>query len=421
MVLRWLKTLLILLLSCSLLLLMLFWLISSSEKVPKNRISSADMATSKLVMAQTLAQLRSNSGRIELAFEQQQLDALMNVASQALPHAHFTSVISPYGLVISAQAQVLSTGRSIRVGCLLLNEGDQFAISYCRLGKLPLPGILTNRLLKYAVKKTVAAPADEQLLRLFASGQLTDNKLLFIDENTSPIDLNLQTALDTPAVLPGPPVVLAPDITFYLNQLKQLQHRYPDERRLAFFVQKLLNTAQQRQTDNSRDTQYYDASWALIVAFGNRRFIHYANAVIPLNQVPRFSAVLLRGRRDLALHFLYSAAVKLLSSARLSAQIGNFKEIYDAGNGSGFSFADLAADYAGIYFAENIQQINPALLQTLSVTEFEAAFMPGVADLPEGLSEQQVQQRFGGYQGQQFKKTEQIIINRLQELTLYKK
>jgi hypothetical protein len=417
---KWLKICLMLVLSCSLLLLVLFWLISSNDMAPKSRINSADINTSQLILSQTLAQLRSNNGRIELIFEQPQLDALLNVASYALPAAHFNGVISPYGVAISVQAPLLSTGRSVTVACLLLNESRQFAIINCRLGKLPLPGVLANWILKQAVKKTVTAPANQQLLRLFASGQLTDNRLVFIDENASPIELNLRNLPYTPAALLQEPLVLAPDVMFYLEKLKQLQQQYPGERRLAFFALNLLNTAQQRQPNNITNSQYHDATWALIVAFGNRRFIHYANSAVPVEQVPSFTPLLLSGRADLALHFLYSAAIKLISSAQLSEQIGNLKEIYDAGNGSGFSFIDLAADYAGIYFAENIQHINPALLTTLSVAEFEAAFMPNIANLPEGLSEQQMQQKFGGYQGQQFKITEQIIINRLQGLTLYK-
>ncbi len=407
-------------LSGSLLLLLLFWLISSNDVVPKSHINSADVISSQTILSHTLAELRSNSGRIELIFEQPQLDALLNVASYALPAAHFNGVISPYGVAINAQAPLLSSGRSVTVACLLLNESRQFAIINCRLGKLPLPGALANWILKQAVKRTVTTPADKQLLRLFASGQLTANRLVFIDENASPIELNLRNLSYTPAALRQEPLVLAPDIMFYLEKLKQLQQQYPAERRLAFFALNLLNTAQQRQPNNIANSQYHDATWALIVAFGSRRFIHYANSEVPANQVPSFRPVLLRGRHDLTLHFLYSAAIKLISSTQLSQQIGNLKEIMDAAEGgSGFSFVDLAADYAGIYFAEHIHSINAAKLKTMSITEFEAAVMPDIADLPEGLSEHQMQLQFGGYQGQAFKQTEQKIFDRLQQLALY--
>jgi hypothetical protein len=418
---KWLKIWLILMLSGSLFLLVLFWLISSNDMMPKSHINSADVTTSHTILSQTLAKLRSNSGRIELMFEQPQLDALLNVASYALPAARFNGVISPYGVAISVQTPLLSTGRSVKAACLLLNEGRQFAIINCRLGKLPLPGPLANWILKQAVKKTVSAPENQQLLRLFASGQLINNQLVFIDENASPIELNLRNLPYTPAALLQKPLVLAPDVMFYLEKLKQLQYQYPGEHRLAFFALELLNTAQQHQSNDITNNQYHNATWALIVAFGNRRFIHYANSKVPATQVPSFRPALLNDRHDLTLHFLYSAAIKLISSAQLSQQIGNLKEIMDAAEGgSGFSFVDLAADYAGIYFAENINDINLEKIKTLSVAEFEAAFMPDIVGLPEGLSEQQMQHQFGGYQGQQFKQTEKIILNRLQQLCLYK-
>lgn len=65
---QWLKIWLTLMLSGGLLLLVLFWLISSNDVEPKSHINSADVITSQNILSQTLAKLRSNSGRIELMF-----------------------------------------------------------------------------------------------------------------------------------------------------------------------------------------------------------------------------------------------------------------------------------------------------------------------------------------------------------------
>lgn len=63
------------------------------------------------------------------------------------------------------------------------------------------------------------------------------------------------------------------------------------------------------------------------------------------------------GRNDLVLHFAISATLTGLVGAPAAEAFGVHKEIADArgkerGRGSGFSFADLAADYAGIELAE---------------------------------------------------------------------
>lgn len=414
------KRLLIALLSLCMLVLVLFFLVTSGEKTLPRSINSDDVTTSQQVLSETLAQLRDNNGRIALEFEQPQLDALMNVASYALPHARFDGVINPFGVALSVQAPLLSTGRSVRAACLLLAEDNNFSITSCQLGKLPVPGVLANWLMRLGVRNMVATPADEQLLKLFATGRLTNNRLSFIDENASPIELNLQNTLYNPAALLQADIVLAPDVMFYLLQLKQLQEQYPRERRLAFFALNLLNLAHQRNNGTDASLQYHNASWALIVAFGNRRFIHYANATIPLNQVPSFSSALLSGRHDLALHFLYSAAIKLISSAQLSEQIGNLKEIMDAANGgSGFSFVDLAADRAGIAFASQLDTLQHDDLALYNSVSFEQAIMPPLNGLPEGLTEKQIEQQLGGYDGESFKQLEQDIMTRIEALRLY--
>lgn len=418
----WLKRLLITFFAVLMLAILLFFSITSAEKIQPHSISSDDVRLSHQVLTETVDTLRNNTGRIALQFDQQQLDALMNVASYALPQARFSSVISPYGVAISVQAPLFFHSRSIRAGCLLLNEGTRFAIVQCQLGRLPVPAFVANWILQQAVKKAVTAPADEQLLRLFASGRLTDERLVFIDDNASPIALNLQNTLYSPVALLQDTPVLAPDIVFYLNELKQLQRQYPGERRLAFFALNLLNTAHQRRASGSHSSQYHDATWALIVAFGNRKFIHFANNTVSASQVGRrFVPAILSNRRDLAQHFLYSAAFKLLSSAQLSEQIGNLKELMDAAEGgSGFSFVDLAADRAGIQFALQLDQLQHAKLPLYNSISFEQAIIPPLHDLPEGLSEQQLAQLYGGYEGEGFKQLEQEIMARIAALQLYR-
>ena len=48
-----------------------------------------------------------------------------------------------------------------------------------------------------------------------------------------------------------------------------------------------------------------------------------------------------------------SAGIKLIADSGISFAAGEFKELLDAlSGGSGFSFADLAADRAGTHFAK---------------------------------------------------------------------
>lgn len=58
------------------------------------------------------------------------------------------------------------------------------------------------------------------------------------------------------------------------------------------------------------------------------------------------------GRKDWSRHFWVSAGLTVLSDGDRTMAVGLIKEIMDATpGGSGFSFADLAADRAGNLFA----------------------------------------------------------------------
>ncbi len=65
-------------------------------------------------------------------------------------------------------------------------------------------------------------------------------------------------------------------------------------------------------------------------------------------------ATQIHGRNDTAKHFFVSALLTAATTAQEAEQLGVAKEVLDAQGGSGFSFADLAADRAGIRFAEGV-------------------------------------------------------------------
>lgn len=108
--------------------------------------------------------------------------------------------------------------------------------------------------------------------------------------------------------------------------------------------------------------------------------------------------LVLRGRVDLAQHFLASAAVTAASGSAVSEALGLSKELADARGGSGFSFTDLAADRAGTRFGElavRSPDTARAWRTRLAAQTMETDFMPAVDGLPEFLSESELQRRYG--------------------------
>ena len=94
--------------------------------------------------------------------------------------------------------------------------------------------------------------------------------------------------------------------------------------------------------------------------------------------------VTMRGRNDLAKHFFLSALLTAAVGPEQALQIGLAKENADARSGSGFSFADLAADTAGVRFAEGV--LDGSLpLEELADGFAVDRFLPEVEGLREGL------------------------------------
>jgi hypothetical protein len=112
------------------------------------------------------------------------------------------------------------------------------------------------------------------------------------------------------------------------------------------------------------------------------------------------AATTLSGRDDWARHYTLSAGLAVLQHPLASDAAGLMKEQLDAlAQDSGFSFADLAADRAGVRFATAATQSDAAAraMQARLHRGFAVAdFFPPAADLPENLTVAQFRAAYGG-------------------------
>ena len=130
----------------------------------------------------------------------------------------------------------------------------------------------------------------------------------------------------------------------------------------------------------------------------------------------------LAGRYDLAQHFILSAYLSSSAGDGVADGLGLFKEFKDSQGGSGFSFADLAADRAGRKLAQlaidpsrarNLQQ------QIISATN-ENDFMPSIESLPEGIQELEFKARFASLGSDEYRVIENEIERRLKACRAYR-
>ncbi len=146
---------------------------------------------------------------------------------------------------------------------------------------------------------------------------------------------------------------------------------------------------------------------ALAVILGEERVAAVAKRHLDASRVPQAEAlrarVTLHGRKDWPRHFWVSAGLTLLADNDRSLAVGITKELMDATpGGTGFSFADLAADVAGNRFtlAATRDARSARAMQARILAGVRAAdFFPDVRDLPEGLTREAFQEQYGGLGG----------------------
>ena len=131
-------------------------------------------------------------------------------------------------------------------------------------------------------------------------------------------------------------------------------------------------------------------------------------------------ALMLAGRNDSAQHFVVSATLAAWAGEPVADAIGVYKEMADARHGSGFSFADLAADRAGTRFGELLGRQDARLNALLERELTDSDLIPVISDLPESISAADFQRRFGNTNSPSYRQLTAEIERRLDAMPLYK-
>ncbi|WP_022666245.1 hypothetical protein [Desulfospira joergensenii] len=131
----------------------------------------------------------------------------------------------------------------------------------------------------------------------------------------------------------------------------------------------------------------------------------------------------LYGREDLVKHFLVSAGLAVSAGTKLSQFAGIAKEVGDSNGGSGFSFADLAADRAGVMLGETAiaspSQAN-RIQRQMKNSKGESQFMPRIDRLPEGIMELEFKKRYTDLDSKAYALIDEEISRRIGECSVFR-
>jgi hypothetical protein len=302
-----------------------------------------------------------------------------------------------------------------------------------QVGPVPVPLWLAQRLLAWAVPRTPVAPLLPVLREAVTGVEIAPGRLQLryqwsasavaqlMDVLVAPAELArlrdyhgrlgaLLAARDTTAALAGDSVAA-----------DSARAGVPAPRPLVALLASLLAAAAQRTAATGdagaevRAALFTLALYAVHQPLGTRLPAAAAWPTLPHHPV------LLAGREDLAAHFVVSALVVVEGTTPLAQAVGVYKELQDSRpGGSGFSFADLAADMAGTRFGE-LAQRNPAwLAERMARGVEEGELMPSLAGMPEGVDSAAFATVYGGAEGAGTRQLRQELARRVDTLALYR-
>jgi uncharacterized protein YfiM (DUF2279 family) len=122
------------------------------------------------------------------------------------------------------------------------------------------------------------------------------------------------------------------------------------------------------------------------------------------------------GHHDWCQHFSVSAMLTALGGPVAAEAAGLLKERLDMRpGGTGFSFADLTADYAGVAFAVRLQQ-GGLSLEKLATGFTVKDHVPDPTGVSDGLTAEQFKKQYGSFDDDRFKEEVARLRKRIKEL-----
>lgn len=287
---------------------------------------------------------------------------------------------------------------------------DELRIADAAIGKLPVPSSLVEAALRTAI--AAAGYGDEW--------KLARQSVRHLDFQTASQSVVVAYVWEPEILTRARAIALAPEDIARLEQAQSalaglLDHRAPGTKlALPTVLKPLLAGAGADQRERRRA--------ALLVL---ATYLAEKDLTVLVPQAgqwprPRTLELTLRGRYDSAQHFVISAALAAWAGEPVADAIGLYKELDDSRHGSGFSFADLAADRAGTRFGELVGKGSERLDEALSKPFADDEIIPPLLGLPEYLYEGEFRRRFGAPGSQPYRAMTAEIERRLAALPLYR-
>jgi hypothetical protein len=378
------------------------------------QLTPQDIERAKRIIAQHDPRKAKSGGLRAVAISEQELDLMLNYAASRLGRGAARAALQPGTLRLQASAEIPQSpvGRYLNIDAVLRETGKLPRFDHLRIGRLPVPNMVADYLLREGLRGMVATDRGNLAADIVKSASVADGRLTVTYVWSSEIMERARAVLLSRAD--------EARLRAYHDRVVETVAKAPNKVSLAALMPPLFRTALERGAGG--DVAAENRAVIIVLAF-------YSNgtslaAIAPeATRWPKAArrTVTLAGRDDFPKHFLFSAAIAAEAGTPLADAIGLYKEVDDSRGGSGFSFNDIGADRAGTRFGEIASQSPEQarkLAQAIASGVKESDFMPSVADLPEFMPEAEFKRRYGGIGGPGYNSMMAVIEARVASLPL---
>lgn len=387
---------------------------------------TADAVRTKAMLKRALLALLSPGGQTAIALSREDLSGALGFAARSLPATRSRVEMTDGALDAAATMSLPATPlgqHHLNLRYRMSVGEDGRAQATLRLGDIAIPGVVVARLGAVAADVALGERLGSRLLDSVRAVKIGRESMAVTIEPIEGLKASLKQAAlrmrdmrDELALLGDPAVV-----GLYLQRLAELDGDRRGHRSLLAYARPLFALARERSDGGDAVAENRAAILAMAMYFGDARLFEVMIGHVRTGERSdirsRPGAATLAGRNDLMLHFVISAGLKVVAMSGVSYAIGEFKELLDAAKGgSGFSFADLAADRAGVQLAERAlddQEGARRVQSVLAAADGEVAFFPDIAGLPEGLSEREFEATYGNVEAEPYKAMVEEIDRRI--------
>ncbi len=332
-------------------------------------------------------------------------------------------------IYLRATVKIPSTplGEYVNPELVLKLTHDKPDIAYLGLGKIKIPGQIIKPLASFLGTRFLSPEIYDQLIKNLdgmRSVSIRQKRLSLIyewnPETLTKLHESGKTLLVSPAHQTG--------LILYTNELSSIAAIVKEHQVNPISLSRVIRSLFQLAADQSRISgdpvmENRALLQALTIYCLGETLEHLVNEERLKELKPHVDMTLsLYGRDDLAKHFLVSAGLAVSAGSKLSRFVGLAKEVDDSAGGSGFSFADLAADRAGVRLGE-LAVDSPGqasrIQQKMAAVKKESEFMPGIDHLPEGIMELQFKKQYTDLDSAAYLLIEDEISRRIETCTAY--